>query len=131
LAHWRDFFLERLEKYSGHKVESDDDSLTVTCDNEDSFAVSIYETDGGFQVSFDGWHEEFDELATAQDCFAFGLSPKCRLKVTLRGNMEHKWTVQSEKPDGWADDTTTGLLFFPIWQSKRLEYRQNVLPLKT
>ena len=130
MVHWRDEFLERLEKYSGHRVEWDDGSLTVTCENEDGFAVSIYKTDIGFQVGFDGWHEEFEELATAQDCFAFGLSPKCRLKVTLRGNTEYKWTVQSEEACGWVDDTTTGLLFFPIWQSKRLEYRRNVLPLK-
>jgi len=130
MSDWTKEILNRLEKYSGHEVEYDSESVSVTCANDDHFAVSIYQFGDEFQVNFDGWHEHFEELSTALDCFAFGLSDRCRLKVILRGKMECAWTVQSQEETGWSDDTTTGLLVFPFWRSKRVELRKNVLILK-
>lgn len=130
MSDWTKEILNRLEKYSGHEVEYDSASVSVTCTNDDHFAVSIHQFGDEFQVNFDGWHEHFEELSTALDCFAFGLSDQCRLKVTLRGAMECAWTVQSRAGSNWKDDTTTGLLVFPFWRTKHFEFRQNALSLK-
>ncbi len=90
---------------------------------------------GGFDVSisadlvvgFDGWHEHFDTPERALDCFAFGFSDRCRLKVTYRGSFACRWTLESIEDGQWVEDSTTGLLFFPFWRAPRVEYRQNAL----
>lgn len=130
MARWHDKILTRLEKYAGHKVKYDAESISIICENPDSFEVSIFELGDCFQVGFDGWHERFENLDAALDCFAFGLSERCRLKVTMRGRMECAWTVQSNETTGWENDSTTGLLLVPFWRAKRIVLRQNNLPPK-
>lgn len=95
----------------------------LTCDNPGSFEVSISEQDGDFLVGYDGWHEHFSDLKPALNCFAFGLSEECRLKVTLRGQLECSWTVQSWTGEGWKDASTIGLILIPFWRARRTEYR--------
>jgi hypothetical protein len=79
----------------------------------------------GFTVSFSGWHEEFQDEQEAIDCFGFGLSERCRLKVLQRGRMSYKWVVQSRTDQGWTSDSETGLIFFPFWLPKRERHLQN------
>jgi hypothetical protein len=55
----------------------------------------------------------------------FGLSPKCRLVVVLRGDTETKWGVEGFENGAWTTDSETGLLLQPFWRSARVEYRQN------
>jgi hypothetical protein len=81
----------------------------------------------GFTVNFEGWHEAFTSEDEALNCFAFGLSPNCRLAVVLRGNTETKWVVESFKDGKWTPDSETGLLLQPFWRSASIEYRQNNL----
>ena len=69
--------------------------------------------------------KEFTSEDEALDCFAFGLSAKCRLAVALRGNTETKWVVESLDNGVWTADSETGLLLQPFWHSARVEYRQN------
>lgn len=127
MTHWNEAISARLENYSGYDVKWDTESLSVFCENPNSFEVSICELGDSFQVGFDGWHEHFDNLQTALDCFTFGLSTQCRLKVTLCGTAECAWTVQSQVGSNWEDDSTTGLLLIPFWRSKSVEFRHNVL----
>ncbi len=128
---WRESILARLEKYSGYEVKQSGTELRVLCKNPSSFEVSIRELDSRFLVCFDGWHEEFDIQKTALDCFAFGLTDHCRLKVVMRGSMECAWTVQSRGTNGWDDDSTTGLLLIPFWRPRRVIFRQNSLKLRS
>ncbi len=130
MAHWNNVILDRLDKFSGYEIAASDNHLTVQCENPNSFAVSIAEDDDGFLVNFDGWHEHFKDLEEALDCFAFGLSEQCRLKVTMRGKTECSWTVQFKESGDWVDDSTTGLILVPFWRPKSLEVRQNVLTTK-
>lgn len=37
-------------------------------------------------MSFEGWHEAFEQEEEALECVAFGLSAACRLRVDYRGN---------------------------------------------
>tara|TARA_R110002096_G_scaffold57509_1_gene145759 strand:- start:5210 stop:5557 length:348 start_codon:yes stop_codon:yes gene_type:complete len=109
-----------------YDVERDDNSLSVQCHNANSFKVTIFELDG-FTVSFDGWHEEFDGLDDALNCFVFGLIIGCRLKVKKRGSFDCSWTLQSKDDGTWQDDSTTGMIFVPFWRTSYLEYRSNTL----
>ncbi len=130
MAHWHKEITDRLEKHSDYEAQIEAESISVACNNPESFMVSIQSYADDFQVSFDGWHEHFQNANAALNCFAFGLSDECRLKVTLRGNMECAWTVQSQEEGTWTDDSATGLILIPFWHTKRIKFRQNILPLK-
>jgi hypothetical protein len=61
------------------------------------------------------------------NCFAFGLSDQCRLKVCLRGGFAYNWTVESKENGNWVEDSTTGLFLFPFWKRKHVCYLRNNL----
>lgn len=101
-------------------------SVTVSPESLDGFPVSFcQEGAASFVVSFDGWHEHFDSESAALDCFAFGLSDQCRLRVTSRGGIDCRWTVQKLINGSWRDESQTGLLFFPFWRSRSERFHQN------
>lgn len=131
MSDWQRDILDWLKKYSGHKVSHDEGTLTVLCDNPESDDVSIWGEGNCYLVSFGSWHEHFDNVEDAMSCFKFCLVEKCRLKVTLRGDKEYAWTLQTQEPEGWEDGPMTGLIFIPFWKPKRFEFRHNELPLRT
>lgn len=101
------------------------DTITVTPSNENGFLVQFRVVNDSFIVSFDGWHEEFDTEVEALNCFGFGLSEVCRLKILYRGSFAYRWTVESKNQGEWVVDSTTGLLLFPFWRRYRVVYRSN------
>ena len=127
---WHEAIRSKLDGYTGFDIDFDDNHIVVSCRNRESFEVSFHVVGKEFRVGFDGWHEHFDTEEEALNCFAFGLSQECRLKVTKRGAMECSWTVQAWQDDAWVDDTTTGLILIPFWRPKQIEHRRNLINLK-
>lgn len=120
---------KRLERYPDVHYELGENIITIPASSPNGFSVSMFEGDSMWVVSFEGWHEHFGDAQQALNCFAFGLSADCRLKVALRGTFAYRWTVQSRSEDRWVDDAETVLMLFPFWRKKRIEYRQNnVIP---
>jgi hypothetical protein len=117
----------KLSKYPDVRYSESADEIEVHPRDQSGFTVGLRITPSGFTVYFEGWHEEFSSEDEALNCFAFGLSPDCRLAVVLRGNTETKWVVESLKDGKWTPDSETGLLLQPFWRSARIEYRQNNL----
>ena len=117
--------VEKLKKYPELSFKLEANTIAVKPADADGFAVWLSERDGGYTVGFDGWHEEFENEEAALNCFAFGLSGKCRLKVDYRGSFPYRWTVEAAVEEGWATDSTTGLLIFPFWRRRRTVHRQN------
>ena len=124
---WQRNIAEHLRPFSGYKMEFRAARCDVICDNEGGFSVSLQEHGGAYTVSFDGWHETFADVDEALNCFGFGLSDTCRLKVRTRGGRDCAWTVQYKDGDTWRDDSTTGMVFTRFWRPKRVEYRSNRL----
>lgn len=117
---------QRLLKYPSLSYhQTDNSSITVAAPSPNGFSLTLTATQNGYVVFFDGWHEEFRSDEEALNCFAFGLSDQCRLKVFRRGQRDYKWTVESRTDAGWTEDSTTGLLFFPFWKGEEIVYRQN------
>ena len=112
-------------KHADLRYTEADGTIVVHAPAPNGFDVSISED---LVVGYDGWHEHFDTPEKALECFAFGFSDRCRLKVTYRGKFAYKWTLESLEDGQWVEDGTTGLLFFPFWRRPRVEYRQNGLP---
>ena len=120
--------ISRLKKYPEAEYELNAESITVNPNNENGFPVTL--TDNGnenFTVAFDFWHEEFDNENDALNCFAFGLSKDCRLKLTKKGNKPIKWTVESIENGVWKEDCSTGLVNLSFWKKSEFEFLQNDL----
>lgn len=116
---------EKLKKYPDAKYEVKKNSITYLPHSENGFAVSLDVHSRGYTVSYDGWHEEFLDEQEALNCFGFGLSESCRLKILQRGKMRYKWILQFKTEQGWQSDSETGLIFFPFWLRKKERYLQN------
>jgi len=117
--------IEKLTKYPELSYEKEGNSISVTPDN--GFLVWLTETESNLTVGFSGWHEEFSDIEEALNCFAFGLSSKCRLKIYRRGDTEYKWIVHVQHENEWSDDSETGLFFFPFWRKKEIICLQNAI----
>ena len=100
-------------------------SITVEPPGDDGFSVSLSQGVGEWIVAFDGWHDRFTSEDEALNCFAFGLSDRCRLRVHLRGSFAYRWTLEARTDGGWWEESTVGRLFFPFWRRLRIVYRQN------
>jgi hypothetical protein len=116
---------EKLDNYPQIKYEVEENSITVFPNQETGFPVSLCVAQNRFTVSFKGWHEELNNEEEALNCFRFGLSNKCRLKVLSKGKFEYKWILEHKKENDWLQDSETGILIFPFWMKKSISYFQN------
>ena len=83
--------LEKVRRYPQLRVENTASAITVHPESPDGFPARLDQHRKGCTVSFAGWHEHFesDEEAKALNCFAFGLSEQCRLRVLSRGSFDY------------------------------------------
>ncbi|WP_020586948.1 hypothetical protein [Desulfobacter curvatus] len=116
---------EKLKKYPQLNCQIDDNKISVEPTSPNGFTVWLIDNNPGFTVGFDGWHEEFDNEDEALNCFGFGLSDKCRLKVVKCGSKPYSWSVESRDGDEWNEDSKTGLIFVPFWRAKSIKYLSN------
>lgn len=120
--------LDKLKKYPDTNYDLTDKSIVIRPKNNSGFPVILtVNSDNHYTVAFDFWHEEFINEDEALNCFAFGLSQECRLKLTKRGNTAYKWTVEYRDSETWKEHSTTGLFNFSFWRPKTIEYLQNDL----
>lgn len=119
---------KRLSKYPDAHYFGDASSITVLPSSPNGFSVSIEANLGNsYTISFEGWHEEFEDAEEALNVFALGLSDECRLREHRRGSFAYKWTMESFEDGEWTEQSTTGLLLFPFWMKKSVRYLQNDL----
>jgi len=123
-----DKIVEKLKNHPDCDYELFDNSLTVKPNDDKGFPVTITaHEDNAFMVAYDFWHEEFDKENEALNCFVFGLTTECRLKLTKRGQKPFKWTVEYNDKGTWKEDSTTGVFNLAFWKSTNIEYLQNNL----
>jgi hypothetical protein len=115
---------EKLQKYPDVKFEMSDSHVIIFPRTAGGFSVSLYVHGRGYTVGFEGWHEEFIEESEALDCFAFGLSEECRLRVVSMANFDYRWIVQQRSNGTWIDESEVGNFWFPRWMTSD-RYLQN------
>ena len=114
---------KKLKSYP--ELEWELDGSTISVSPQGGFTVWLTESDEDCTVGYNGWHEEFTNKEEALECFAFGLSENCRLKVFSRGNMEYKWVMEAYEEGSWVSYSTTALIFVQFWRKKKIGYLQN------
>lgn len=121
----------QLDTLPNARYEADDSSITVEPNDTDGFTVTLTKNSGNhYTVSFNGWHEDFEDIEETINVFGLGLSNECRLRECRRGNFAYKWTVEMLEDGGWQEHSTTALLLFPFWQKRQVRYLQNRLLCK-
>ena len=115
----------KLAKYPHIRYSASDRSIEIQPADASGFTVGCQQTAEGLTVAFEGWHEAFKSETEALNCFAFGLSEACRLRVVYRGDTPVRWTVEARRDGVWASDSETGLLLIPFWRRKNVRYLQN------
>jgi hypothetical protein len=78
-----------------------------------------------FLVSYDGWFETFGRAEDAYDCFEYGLSDSCRLRITFRGRTAVPWQIEKRDYGVWMPGRAVRRRLVPFWRKARIERRQN------
>lgn len=111
---------------AGLTIRVHDDLVSVPSPTPDGFSVTLSQRHGEHIVHYDGWSQTFADERQALDCFAFGLTSQCRLKVFRRADTTpYRWTVEYLTDGQWIEGTTVGKLAFPLRQDRVVEYKQN------
>lgn len=120
--------IQKLDKYSNVIYELEDNFILIKENERYGFPVSIkVEQEDSFIVKYSLWHERFNKEEEALNCFVFGLTNQCRLKLTKKRNKIVKYTVQYKEDKQWFDDSTTGFINIEFWKVTKVEYLQNNL----
>ena len=116
-----------LRAVDGAVFDANEHTITVPAASEEGFLVRLQMVhDREFVVWYDQWRHTFDRAEDALDCFEYGLSNSCRLKITLRGGQPLIWQVEKREYGMWV--TGNHPLKHPslaFWRPTRVVYRQN------
>lgn len=116
----------RLKGHPSLKLDEKADFIEATPSGDGGFSVSLSNDGIHFTVSYGGaWHEHIESAQEALNCFGFGLSEQCRLKIHRAGRFEYKWTAEHRQNGEWFEISTTGLLVYAFWLPRSIVYRQN------
>lgn len=118
---------ERLQSHPELSVLEEEDTITVEAGSPEGFDVWCSVDENEYTVGLDGWHEHFEksEVQEALNCFDFGLSDECRLKVISRGGQNHKWVMEAKEGGSWITYSTTALLWAKYWRKPIVKYLSN------
>jgi hypothetical protein len=78
-----------------------------------------------FVVSYAGWFHTFDRAEDAYDCFEYGLSDSCGLRITFRGPTAVAWQIEKRDYGVWMPGRQVRRRLVPFWRTPRVERRQN------
>jgi hypothetical protein len=104
------------------------DEIVVAAAGADGFEVRLRMlSERGYRVTFEQWRHEFDRAEDAYDCFEYGLSDSCRLKVVYRGDVPQQWQVEKREFGMWVPGHAVTRRSWAFWKPRRVEYRQNLV----
>ncbi len=115
----------RLARFPELQVSETTNSIEVSPAVKNGFPVALFKEANGYVVHFSGWHERFEAPRDALDCFSYGVVGECRLRVTYRGSVAHRWTLEERRNGQWVEESTTGLFLFPFWRRPHTVILQN------
>jgi hypothetical protein len=119
---------QRLARYPAAQYYGGADSITVLPTSEQGFEVELIVHPGNeYTISFNGWHENFQDRDEALNVFALGLSEYCRLREYRRGKFAYRWTLEFNDEGEWIEQSTTAVLIFPFWMKVDIRVLQNSL----
>jgi hypothetical protein len=119
--------IDKLKTYPELKYKVDDIAISIEPLDENGFTIWLsIENKDEVIVGFDGDHQHFDSEEEAIECVLWGLSKSCRFRVTSRGKVDYKWSMQNKENDKWVTINTSYVIWLiPFWKKKKVRYLQN------
>jgi hypothetical protein len=116
-----------LRRIDGVAFTASEEEIAVLPASADGFVVRMWMVhDREYHVAYDRWEHVFDRAEDAYDCFEYGLSDSCRLRITLRGDAPVAWHVEKREYGMWAPGhRPLRRRLVPFWRPARVVYRQN------
>ena len=99
--------------------------LEIPAQTRCGFKVWIQQHSRSYVVGFERWREQFANVDAAQNCFLFGLSRACRLRVLSCGGVDYKWQVQRQFEGRWITASEIGMVLIPFWCKRSERVLQN------
>jgi hypothetical protein len=122
--HSLDPVIGRLSRYSGLRIEQSNTSVVVLAPREDGFDIRLSARDDRFVVAFDSWQRPVDDLETAWNLIAVGLSNGSRLRLEPTEDGRSLCWLEIVLPDGsWRTLPESGI--DPNRLNSAVYYRQN------
>lgn len=119
-----ELLLGRLSRYDNLRIERAKDSLIVLAPNEYGFDIRVAARDNRFSVTFDTWQRIVEDIDTAWNLIAVGLSNGCRLRQEPSTDGRSLCWLEIVLPDGsWRLLPEEGLT--PNRLNSAVYYRQN------
>jgi hypothetical protein len=117
----------RTLRARGVVFEASAEEIAVAPASADGFAVHLRLVhDREYRVRYDAWEHVFDRAEDAYDCFEYGLSDSCRLRITFRGDAAVAWHVEKREYGMWSPGHhPLRRRLIPFWRRARVVYRQN------
>ena len=110
----------------GVTFDADVHSISVPAIDRSGFDVRLRVVESReFIVTYEGWFETFGRAEDAYDCFEYGLSDSCRLRVTYRGTLPVAWQIEKRDYGVWMPGRIVRRRLVPFWRPARVERRQN------
>lgn len=116
-------------KNSNIELIENDNYVAVKSKIKNGFDMLLNFENNQYNIYFASWHRTFpkDKAKDSVEMFMFGLSNKCRLKVTSRGETDYKWCLEYIENDEWKELSTTKNTtpITKFWQKNTIRYLSN------
>ena len=118
--------IDFLRQYPFIKYQHRQDAIRVFPSSEKGFEVALLvRPDESYTVCFEFWHTEFTDEEMAMHAFKNGLSDAFRLRVSSRGGVDYKWSIEFREAGEWIGGSTVFIFRYPFWKKKMTRYLQN------
>ena len=115
-----------LTRHGGVVFTAGPQDIRVPALDDTGFDVSLHVAGPSrFLVRYYGWFQTFDRAEDAYDCFEYGLSDSCRLRVTYRGDGQVAWRIEKREYGLWAPGREVKKRLVAFWRPARVAHLQN------
>ncbi len=119
-----EILVDRLSRYSGLRMQQSKDSIVILAPREEGFDIRIAVQKNGLSVTFDAWQRAVDDVDTAWNLIAVGLSNGSRLRLEPAKDGRPMCWLEIVLPDGsWRTLPEAGRS--PDRLNSAVYYRQN------
>jgi len=123
-----DELLGILRKHPQVHFEHGEHFIRIQPSAPEGFEVAIEEVwENHYSVSYNRWQQDFYTAEEAANCFLFGLSNRCRLKVQSKDGVPFRWTVEFSDGSDWQERSTKSGWSYRFLSPATTVYLQNDL----
>jgi hypothetical protein len=123
-----DEILKILQQYPQAKYECGDNFVRIPPCSTEGFEVAVEQVwENHFMVSLGRWRQDFYTAQEAVECFLFGLTNRCRLKVESKNSVPFRWTVEQWSDPSWSERSTCATWSYRFLTPPTTAYYQNDL----